>query len=30
VREQIALAIAQPNGCDYCMAAHNFAASLDE
>jgi len=26
VREQIALAIAQRNGCDYCMSAHTFAA----
>jgi uncharacterized peroxidase-related enzyme len=27
VREQIALAIAQRNGCDYCMSAHTFAAA---
>lgn len=26
VREEIALAIAQRNGCDYCMSAHSFAA----
>jgi uncharacterized peroxidase-related enzyme len=28
VREEIALAIAQRNGCDYCMSAHTFAAEL--
>jgi len=26
VREEIALAIAQRNGCDYCMSAHSFVA----
>lgn len=33
-RERIALAVAQTNGCDYCLAAHNFIglnmAKLDE
>lgn len=26
IREQIALAIARRNGCDYCMSAHSFVA----
>ncbi|MER8547954.1 carboxymuconolactone decarboxylase family protein [Mesorhizobium sp. M1169] len=25
-RERIALAVAQVNGCDYCLSAHTFSA----
>src|SRR3954451_8601863 len=28
VREQIALAVAQANGCDYCLAAHSAVGRM--